>query len=105
RAARCGCASACRRSDQSCSCVTSVLRFSSSPACLDDAGNLAAHGDVAELVASEAEFAKHAARPPGELAAVAQAGGTRIPGQLLELAPRSCLVLVGPLGAAQDRLQ
>src|SRR5271169_7204037 len=113
RAARCGYASACQRSDQSCSCVTSPawslpclswmrLRL---PARLDHAGNFPAHRDVAQLVATKAELAENAARTAGELASIAQPRRARIARQLLQLAPRHQSLLIGNLGIAYDRQQ
>src|SRR5687767_1993823 len=64
------------------------------PTCLDDAGHLALERQVAQLVAAEAELAVHAARPPGERAAVAQPDRRGIARQLLQLGARSLLVLV-----------
>src|SRR5665811_885300 len=56
-----------------------------SPACFGHARDFAPHGDLAQLVAPQAELAVHAARAPRELAAVAhsrRAGVTRQPLQL-----------------------
>src|SRR5437763_11628751 len=76
--ARCVYASACRRSDQSCSllhltCQTlngvggrkpahlesrrACAKGNVSPACLDDTGNLTAHRELPQLVPAEAELA------------------------------------------------
>src|SRR5205085_1993637 len=58
------------------------------PARLDDARHLAAHREIAQLVAAEAELAVHAARPSGEGAAVAQSHRRRVARQLLQLRAR-----------------
>src|SRR5688572_27415565 len=55
------------------------------PACLDHAGHLALQGEVAQLVAAEAELAVHAARPAGQCAAVAQSHRRGVARQLLQL--------------------
>src|SRR5258706_10415890 len=81
-------------------CLVSCL-----PTRLDDARNLSAHRDLAQLVAPESELAKHAARPAGELAPVAQPRRTRIARQLLHLASRRLPLLVGNLEVAGDREQ
>src|SRR5688572_23458754 len=65
------------------------------PAGLDHAGHLALEREVAQLVASEAELAVHAARPAGERTAVAQAHRRRVARQLLQLDARFVLRLVG----------
>src|SRR5215467_13424821 len=54
------------------------------PAGLDDARNLAAQRDVAQLVARQTELAEHAARAAGEGTAVAQPDRTRVAWQLLQ---------------------
>src|SRR5258706_4125866 len=99
RAAHCGCASACRRSNQSCSYLCLTLPHSTLalrlPARLDDARDLAAHRNLAQLVASEPELAVHAARSAGEPAPVAQPRRARVAGQLLQLASRRQPLLVG----------
>src|SRR3954467_3280690 len=58
------------------------------PARLDHAGDLAAHRDLADLVAREAEFAERAARAARHGATVAQAHGRSVAGQRLELRAR-----------------
>src|SRR6266850_3880808 len=62
--------------------------FLALPARLDDAGNLAAHRVFAQLVATEAELAEHAARTAGKRATVAETGGVGVARQLLQLEPR-----------------
>src|SRR6266853_4640753 len=123
RAAHCGCASAYRRSDQSCSCITSTqlrrrlphywalpytLRWRnrrSLPAGLDHAGNFSAHRDLAQLVAPQAELAVDAARATGQPASVAKPRRTRVARQLLQLVPRSQAVLVGEPHVGDRRLK
>src|ERR1700676_3579645 len=123
RAAHCGCASAYRRSDQSCSCITSTqlrrrlprywalpytLRWRnrrSLPAGLDHAGNFPAHRDLAQLVAPQAELSVDAARTSGQLATVAKPSGARVARQLLQLVPGSQTILVGEPHIAVCRLQ
>src|SRR5690606_4528463 len=75
------------------------------PARLDEAGDLAAVGDLADLGARQAELAVHAARAAGQLAAVAAARGARVPRQLLQLRDRLGTLLVGAARAADDLLQ
>src|SRR5215475_13080468 len=58
------------------------------PARLGEPWNLATHGDIAQLVAREAEFAEHAARPSRDRAAIAQPHRARVPRQLLQPKPR-----------------
>src|SRR6185369_6717360 len=58
------------------------------PARLDHTGNLAAHRDIAQLAAAQAEFTVHPARTTGQRATVAQTHRTRITWQLLQLEPR-----------------
>src|SRR5215831_13333678 len=67
------------------------------PARLGQSGNLASQRDLAQLVAREAELAEDAARPAGELAAVAKAHRRGVPRQLLKLLARLLAVLVGAL--------
>src|SRR6185503_14268535 len=73
------------------------------PARLDHAGDLAAHRDLADLVAREAELAERAARASRDRAAVAQSHGGSVAGHRLDL--RACLVasLVGGLRVLDDR--
>src|SRR5678809_1121206 len=78
----------------SCMLMTSPLP-SLLPTCLDDAGHLAAQRQVAQLVAAQAELAIHAARAPGEGAAVAQAHRRGVARQLLQLGAGFLARLVG----------
>src|SRR6185503_13580309 len=59
-------------------------------------------GEVAELVAGEAELAVHAARPPGERAAIADAHRRGVARQLLQLGARLFLRLVRGAGVVDD---
>src|SRR6266568_1978695 len=68
------------------------------PACLDDAGDLSAHGDLAKLVAPQPEFAVHASRTAGQLAAIAQSRRAGVARKLLQLVPRSKPSLLGKPG-------
>src|SRR5580692_1978178 len=71
------------------SAIGSVMLIGSLlPACLGQAGNFAAHRNVAQLVAAQAEFAVRAARTPGQLASVAQPRRAGIARQLLQLVAR-----------------
>src|SRR5437868_1622055 len=65
------------------------------PARLDHAGDLAAHRDLADLVAREAELAERAARAARHRAAVAQPHGRGVARQRLELGARLVLRVVG----------
>src|SRR3990167_6093339 len=56
-----------------------------SPAGFGHAGNLAAHGDLAQLVSSQAELAVYPAWAARQLAAVAHACRGRVPRQSLQL--------------------
>src|SRR5260221_3017157 len=81
------------------SAIGSVMLIADSlPARLDHAGDLAAQRQFAQLVAPEAELAVHAARPPGEGAAVAQPHRRGVARQLLQLGARRVAVLVAGLG-------
>src|SRR5690606_14238485 len=80
-------------------CYSSPLRL---PAGLDHARDLATHGDLAQLVARQAELAIHAAGPPGQRATVAQTHWTRVARQLLQLGTRLVSLLVRELGVADD---
>src|SRR5687768_2106561 len=82
-----------------------MLMFWLLPARLDHSGDLATHGDLADLVAREPELAEGPARAPGDGAAVAQAHGRRVAGQRLELGARLVPRIVGCLGIADDREQ
>src|SRR5688572_8728411 len=73
------------------------------PARLDHPGDLAAHGDLPELVAREPELAERAARAARDGAAVAQAHRGRVAGHRLQLGARLVAGVVGRLGVAQDR--
>src|SRR5690242_12673357 len=77
----------------------------SSPAGLDDAGNFAAHRELAQLVAAEAELAIHAARPAGERAAVADARRVGVARELLDRKARLEPRVVRGLGVLEDRDQ
>src|SRR5690349_11867085 len=94
--ARCGCASACRRWGHSCS-------WRLLPARLDHSGDLAAHRDLADLVAREAELAERAARATGHGAAIAQAHGRGIAWKRLQLRARFVARIVGRLRILDDR--
>src|ERR1700675_1290607 len=72
-----------------------MLIFVLLPARLDHSGNLAAHRDLADLVAPEAELAERAARPAGYRTAVAQPHGGCVARQRLQLGPGLVLGLVG----------
>src|ERR1700690_3447577 len=65
-----------------------LMLYLPSPAGFGHAGNFPAHGDVAQLVASQAELAVHAARAARQLAAVAYPRGAGIARQLLQLHAR-----------------
>src|SRR5205085_8071855 len=80
-----------------------MLMQSPLPAGLDDAGNLAAHRELAQLVAAEAELAEHAARTARDGAAVAHSRGIRVARQLLNFLARSEAVLVRDLRVVDDR--
>src|SRR3990170_2207201 len=64
------------------------------PARLDHARHLAAHRQVAQLVAPQAELAVDAARAPRDRAAIAQPRRRRVARQLLQLLARRFAVLV-----------
>jgi hypothetical protein len=80
----CGCASACRRPDQSCS-----FSISSLPAGLDHAGHFARIASFAQLVAAQAELAEIAARAAGQFAAIAQTHGLALRGSCWNLSRAS----------------
>src|SRR5215213_3385328 len=65
----------------------------SSPTGLDDARDLATHGELAQLVAAEAKLAEIATWTTGERAAVAQARRIRVARQLLQLQTRRVAIL------------
>src|SRR6185503_17901310 len=75
------------------------------PARLDHSGDLAAHRDLADLVAREAELAERAPRAPGHAAAVAQPHGRGVARQRLQLGARLVLGVVGGLRVPQHREQ
>src|SRR6185503_12886329 len=75
------------------------------PAGLDHSGDLAAHRDLADLVAREAELAERAARPTGHRAAVAQAHGRSVARQRLQLRARLVAGVVGGFRVLDDREQ
>src|ERR1700693_5387818 len=75
------------------------------PARLDYAGDFPAQRDFAQLVAAEAELAEHAARAPGQPAAVAQSNRRGIARQALHLLARLLTLLIGALGVVDDRKQ
>src|SRR5512132_2431311 len=72
------------------------------PARLDHSGDLAAHGDLADLVARQPELAERAARASGHGAAVAQAHRRGVAGQRLQLRARLVAGVVGGLRVADD---
>src|SRR6185312_1556688 len=73
--------------------------------CLAQAGHVATHGGFAQLVAAEVELGVHGARTAGQRATGALAGRAGVARQLLQLALRFHLLLVGGGGAQHDRLQ
>src|SRR5947209_3121460 len=75
------------------------------PAGLDHAGDVAGEGELADLVAGQAELAERPARAARDPAAVALAGRVRVAGQLLERQARGCAFLVALLGIVCDRLE
>src|SRR5918993_5313267 len=80
-----------------------MLMISLLPARLDHAGDLAAHRDLANLVAREAELAESAARAARDRAAVAQAHGRSVAGHRLDLGASLVASLVGGLRVLDDR--
>src|SRR5512132_28258 len=72
------------------------------PARLDHPGDLATHGDLADLVARQAELAERPARAAGHGAAVAQAHRRRVARQRLQLGARLFLGIVGRLRVLDD---
>src|SRR5439155_15195880 len=72
------------------------------PARLDEARDLSAQRDFAQLVAPEPELAEHSARPAGEPAAVAQPHGRGVPRQLLLLLARLLALFVRAPGVVDD---
>src|SRR5436190_13223834 len=81
-----------------------ILIAGSLPARLDHARHLAVQRELAQLDAPEAEFLVHAARPPGQRAAVAQPHRRGIARQPLQLGAGRFAVLVGGLDVV-DRLE
>src|SRR5262245_41152852 len=75
------------------------------PARLGEAGDLAPHRDLAQLVARKAELAEVAARAAGQGAAVAHADRRAVARQPLELRARRRPILVGRLCVVDDRHQ
>src|SRR5690606_10234259 len=75
------------------------------PAGLAQAGDVAAHGGLAQHVAVEAELAVYAARAPGQGTAAALAALGRVARQLLQLHRVVHLLLVAGRLAADDGLQ
>src|SRR3954470_8842357 len=75
------------------------------PAGLDHAGDIACKGELADLVAGQAELAERAARAAGDAAAIALAGGVRVAGQLLEPEARGGVFFVALLEVVRDELQ
>src|SRR5690606_3599536 len=87
------------------SAIGSVMLIEVSlPARLDDAGHLAPQGELAQLVAPQAELAIDAARASRHRAAVAQAHGRGVARQLLQLRARDLLRLVRGAGVV-DHLE
>src|SRR5689334_19491399 len=72
------------------------------PARLDHSRDLAAHGDLADLVAPEAELAERAARAARHGAAVAQAHGRGVSRQRLQLGARLLAGVVGGFRILDD---
>src|SRR5712691_2917086 len=72
------------------------------PARLDQARDLPAQRDLAQLVAPKPELAEHSARTAGQAAAVAQPHGRGVPGQLLLLLARLLAVFVRAPGVVDD---
>src|SRR5262245_21917972 len=75
------------------------------PAGLGHAGNLPAHGDVAQLAAGQPELAVHPARAAGQRAAVAKPHRAAVARQLLQLVARSGALFVGRLAVVDDGVQ
>src|SRR5260221_7027358 len=96
---RCGCGSACRQWDRSCSCGNLL------PARLDQARDLPAQRDFAQLVAPEPELAKLSARAAGQAATAPEPNRRGVPRQLLLLLARLLAILVGAPGVVDDSEQ
>src|SRR5687767_8110988 len=75
------------------------------PARLHETGDFAAIGHFADLGARQAELAVHAARPAGQLAAVAATGGAGIARLLLQFHLRLGACLVGSTRIADQLLE
>src|SRR5512140_2018509 len=73
-----------------------------SPAGFGHAGNLAAHGDLAQLVAPQTELAVYAARAARQLAAIAHARGAGVARQPLQLHARRHPLVLGLLEVVDD---
>src|SRR5476649_767211 len=73
-----------------------------SPAGFGHAGNLATHGNFAQLVAPQAELAVHAAWAASQLAAVPDPRRGRVPRQLLQLHARRHPLVFGLLEVVDD---
>src|SRR5688572_6617773 len=80
-----------------------MLMASSLPAGLDHSGDLAAHGDLADLVAREPELAEGSAGAAGHGAAVAQPDGRGVARQRLQLGAGLVAGVVGRLRVLDDR--
>src|SRR5690606_27390933 len=76
-----------------------------SPAGLDHARDVALEGELADLVARQAEQAEGAARAPCQRAAAAQPCGIRVARKLLQLQAREVALLLGALLVADDALE
>src|SRR5512141_783045 len=76
-----------------------------SPAGFGHAGDLATHGDLAQLVAPQAELAVHAARAARQLAAVAHPRRRRVARQLLQLHARRHPFVFGLLEVVDNSKQ
>src|SRR4051812_22921851 len=74
------------------------------PAGLDHAGDIATEGELADLVAGQAELAECPARAARDAAAVALTGRVRVAGQLLQGEASSGALLIALLGIVRDRL-
>src|SRR5262249_42819173 len=72
------------------------------PAGLDHARDVALEGELADLVARQAELAERAPRAARQVAAVAQARRVRVARQLLQLEAREVALLVAALGVVDD---
>src|SRR5487761_1959889 len=73
-----------------------------SPAGFGHAGDFAAHGDLAQLVAPQAELAVHAARAARQFAAVPHPRRGRVSRQLLQLHARRHALVLGLLEIVDD---